>query len=331
MAGKAALQASRFDAFWLEPEKLKLIVDKSSPFYQARAEEPPDADLVRSMKAVGFLASEAISVFKDGATVCVLDGRRRTIAAREANRQLRAEKREPLRVSAILKKGTEADLYAVQCASNENRTGVSDVERARELSKLMAYGKTVDEAGAVLGFNKGKAQRILALLDCSAAVQHAVEADKLSATAAAPLAKLERAEQDKKLAKLLAESGGKRVRVRRVMRAVRKGDAAEQERPSRKAIQELLDTGKLSDDAAAALRWVLTGEVGQWMAAALGLEVPAETPAAVESAPVVEPVVESKPEPLPTTLPELVQNPLVPNPLVESPEIVQKAPLDSGI
>lgn len=272
---KTAIDAPRFDAYWIAPEKLKLILDKASPFYQSRAEEPPDAGLVLSMKRGGFLANQAISVFKDGPDLCVLDGRRRTTAAVEANRQLVAENREPLRVAVILKKGTEGELYAVQAAANENRSDVSDVERAKEISKLMAYGKTVEEAGEVLGFNKAKAQRILALLDCAVPVQRAVEAKQIPATAAVKLAKLDRKEQVVELEKLIAESGGERVRGARVAKAVRKatGAAALAERPSRKAIQAMLDHKALPDAAKAALRWALDGSIGGCIEAAINAEV----------------------------------------------------------
>lgn len=268
---KTAIDAPRFDTYWVAPEKLKLILDKTSPFYQSRAEEPPDAGLVLSMKRGGFLANQAISVFKDGPELCVLDGRRRTVAACEANRQLVAEHREPLRVAVTLKKGTEAELYVVQCAANENRADVSDVERAKELSKLMAYGKTIEEAGEVLGFNKPKAQRILALLDCAAAVQHAVEAGQIPATAAVKLAKLERKEQVAELEKLVAESGGGKVRGARVAKAVKvaKGEVTGPERPSRKQIQalhasiasiEVNPQDRMLLGVLDTLRWVLTGE-----------------------------------------------------------------------
>lgn len=304
---KTAIDAPRFDAFWLAPEKLKLILDKASPFYQTRAEEAPDAGLVTSMKRGGFLANQAISVFKDGAELCVLDGRRRTLAAREANRQLVAEGREPLRVAVILKRGTEAELYAVQCAANENRSDVSDVERAKELSKLMQYGKTVEEAGEVLGFNAAKAKRILALLDCAAAVQRAVEAGQIPATAAAQLAKLERKEQLVQLERLVAESGGKRVSVKRTAKAVKvaKGDTSTVEPPSRKEVRALYDFAckhgvtvtDITLDGMAVLRWLLTGEARGCVMKTKAAMI-AQAPPVTYSLPApVEPPVESAPQP----------------------------------
>jgi len=274
---KTAIDAPRFDAFWIDPAKLTLVTDKASPFYQARAEEAPDAGLVLSMKSGGFLANQAISVFKDGDSLCVLDGRRRTIAAIEANRQRAAEGKELLRVSVILKRGTESELFAVQCSANENRADINDMERAKELSRLMGYGRTEEEAGSVLGMDKAKSKRVLSLLDCAAPVQKAVESGRLSASAASKLAKLPREEQVAQLDAALAEGAGKPT-VAKVTRAVKvaQGESAVAP-PSRKVLRATLkraESDATGGDLLDVLRWVASGELdpesafAKWLSAA---------------------------------------------------------------
>ena len=259
---KSAIDAPRINTFLVKPEDLTLITDKAHTLYDSRIELPINDGLVRSIVATGFHST--IEAFKDGEKIVVIDGRQRVRAAIKANEIRREKGQEPVSVRVQLKKATEAELFAVQLLLNENRQEDSDLTRAKNLSRMIAFGVTEESAGAAIGLSPARTKQILALLDLSSPVQKAVEAGKISTTAAVQLVKLERAAQTIELEKLFAESGGKRVRVRQTTKAVKKVRGKDgQDPPSRKQILALLEWSGagLGEDARAALIWVTTGKL----------------------------------------------------------------------
>jgi ParB family transcriptional regulator, chromosome partitioning protein len=267
--GKHALDAQRFDAFFLPPEQIKLITDTKHPLYDPAVELPVNEGLVLSMMSTGFHGS--ILVWKDGEQVVILDGRQRTKAALEANRRLKAAGREPILVRAMIERGDEATLFGVQALANEGRRTVSDLERSRILQRLVAFGRTEEHAGAILGLDKAQTRRVAALLDCAAPVIKAIEDGKIASTAAAKLSKLPREEQGKALDTLLAAGPterSSRATVANVNKAVKaaQGDTGPEAPPRRlvKRVAELARDEK-ADDAecktiAQVLDWVLAGK-----------------------------------------------------------------------
>ena len=103
--------------FHLPPEDLVLILDKDHPLYDERVELPPDESVVLNMMKYGVRV--ALEVRKDGPEIQVVDGRRRTINARETNRRLVAEGRDPLLVKVVLaREPTRTTPTRCTCSTN---------------------------------------------------------------------------------------------------------------------------------------------------------------------------------------------------------------------
>ena len=289
MAKIAIPGAQRGTVFLIPPEQLTLITDPAHELFDARVLLPVDEGLVLSMMAVGFKST--MRGFKDGDKAVILDGHRRTAAALEANRRLRAEGRPEIICSVMLERGDTATLFALQSLANENRVDASDLERAQILVRIMAFGRSEAEAGATLGFTTRRTQDLLKLLDCAPVVQKAVEAGKISTSAAVRYSKLDRDGQARELAAALEKSGGKRVPVREVTKAVKKatakpGSAPAVEPPTRKEIARVLGSLKgctMLVDPSAVLGWVLlgtaTGRFAELLAASTAT-APSAAPAA---------------------------------------------------
>jgi ParB family chromosome partitioning protein len=274
--GKTAIDAPRSNLFLVEPEKLTLITDKTHKLYDPRVERPLNEGLVLSMLAGG--AFDPVLVFKDGEKLVVIDGRQRVKAAMEANKRIESKKSGPsIRLEVIVKKADEGIIFALQSAANENRQETTDLERAKILQRMMGFGFNEAEAGQWLGFDKARVKRILSLLDCDKKVQDAVQAGVISSTAAAQLSTLERVKQVVELDKLIAESGGKRVRVRAATKATAKakGKKTASDAPNRKEITKLWEFVQAKPEGnepmehlrarlaiADVLSWVLTGAEG---------------------------------------------------------------------
>ncbi len=142
----------------------------------------------------------------------VVDGRQRVRAAREANRRLRREGKEPVQVSAIRKRGDDGELFGIM-ASSFIRQDESPVEQAKKMQRYVAYGKTEEGVAIIFGVSRSTVRQRLALLDAAPEVKRAVEAGKLSSVAAARLTKLPREQQAAELPELLNGEGSQKERV----------------------------------------------------------------------------------------------------------------------
>lgn len=256
MPTKAALDAHRINGFLLEPEKIQFAA-KGEPLYDPRQEEGPDENLVRSVMARGV--KTPILASKVGDVLLVVDGRRRVVAAREANRRLTKEGKEPVKIKVMLERGQEADLFGTMIIGNACRQDDSGVALAEKIRRYMEFGRTTEEAAVTFGLPVAGVKQHLALFDAAGAVRRAVEKGECSVTAAAKLARLERKEQESALAELLADGKGK-VTVRKAMKRANGGDKeGGTYPPSKKEIQRVVDSPTLGEDARMALQWVLDG------------------------------------------------------------------------
>ena len=279
---KTAFDAPRINAYSVEPEKLVLITDKKHALYDPRVELPLKEEIVLSMMTIGY-KGPPIQAFKDGDRAVVLDGRQRTKAAVEANKRLRAMKCEPLCVKVLFERGEEKSLFGIQMVGNANRQEDSDLELARKLQRSIDFGQTEEQAGLVLGLKPSRVKQLLSLLDLSPEVKSALEARKVSTSAAAKLAKLPREEQASLLEQAEKDTSGTkrgdkgRVRVSQVNKAVKAkkagGSAPANDAPSKLELKKTLGEarvawdkgGKLADTAEVGtvidvLEWVLTGQ-----------------------------------------------------------------------
>lgn len=191
-----------------DPDKLKLITDKKHHLYDPRVEEDVQESVVESIMYRGVV--EPIIVWKDPETgeTCVVDGRGRTKAAREANKRLKKQGQPIKLVKAIIERGDPKNLMAVMVMANEGRTDVTATGRANMAKRLLEMGHDESTVAIVLHCSGSGLKNYLALLDCTAAVREAVEKGLIPATQAYKLSKLDPEEQRATLAKMLKAAGG---------------------------------------------------------------------------------------------------------------------------
>jgi ParB family transcriptional regulator, chromosome partitioning protein len=256
-----------------DPDKLKLITNKKHHLYDPRVENAPDDGLIASIKYRGVV--EPVIVWKDPETgdTCVVDGRQRVKAAREANKLLKKEGQPIKHVKAIVERGDPKALMGVMVIANEGRTAVTALERAHLAQRLMDQGYTEDIVAILLHTSPSGLKNHLALLDCTSDVKNAVEKQLLPATQAYKLSKLEPKKQRATLAKMLKAADGvkgKHARAKK-MRAVNGTNHR-----TWTEILTLRETIDSRDDEEArnwlsALDWVL-GKTDQYPGASEGVE-----------------------------------------------------------
>jgi len=199
--GKTAFE-HRTNAYTFDPNDLVLVSDPDDQLYDPRVELPVDEGLVKSIMYHGFVGSVVIA--KRGDEPVVVAGRQRVKAAREANERLTEQGKEPVRVTAVIRRGDEVDLYGVALSENENRQDDSPMAKAKKCAKYINMGRSEDEAAIAFGVTKQAINSWLKLLECSAPVRKAVESGQLASSAATKLAELPAAEQKDALAELMS-------------------------------------------------------------------------------------------------------------------------------
>lgn len=276
---KTAVDASRTNAWNIEPERLVLIEDQTHPLYDPRVHLPVDESLVLNIGLHGVI--EPVIICKDGPDLVVVDGRQRVKAAREANVRLRAEGKLPMLVTCMVRKGDDASLFGVMVSTNELRTEDSPLWRAEKLQRYLAMGRTEAEAAIVFGVSRQTIRNWIELLNLDVSVKLAVDAGVIGATAAVQVfSGLKREDQREKLKALQdgengtlttplelkisgAQSSGKRpaISATKARAHVDGGERPATRMRSRKQIEAKLDDLPVIWTAAQALHWVLGHEV----------------------------------------------------------------------
>lgn len=215
MAAKLEGALGRGDRFFFDPETLVIIgLDTKDgpehPLYDERAKLDADPAMVATIKMFGVI--EDVVVRKNGDTLEVLDGRQRVKNARAANKELKKEGKDLVRVPVTIRKGDDIEAAGVGLVTNEVRTADSPLIKAKKAQRMLDKGAEKAYIAACLGVKQVALNSLLALLDLDVTVQRAVDAGELSASAASKLVGLKREEQKEKLAELktTAESTGKK-------------------------------------------------------------------------------------------------------------------------
>lgn len=189
-----------------------------------RAEYPPTPEHVASIMAQGVPDPVFVNVVKkpveypatetrDGKAhtlppgIYLIDGHQRYNAAREAQRQLRANGEKAAEVTLrVLAEQTKDENYlaSLSLALNQ-RIPDSPVVTAEKIAALVRrYGGDVPKAATMAGYSVGFVKQHLALVELAAPVRRAVERGDLAVSAAAKLAKLDAAGQKEALDAALA-------------------------------------------------------------------------------------------------------------------------------
>jgi len=268
MGSKQAFTAKRTNAFMFDPEDLLIPDDKDHPLYEYTQERLVlSEELVDSIMMFGVI--EPIVVKKEGEAAVVVNGRRRVLAAREANKRLSDAGEDLITVYAVSRRGSDDDLFGVSLAANENRLDDSPLQKAEKAARYLARTGQDEKAAAVIfGVDVQTIKNWLALLECAPQVKKAVKKGTLPATAARKLSKLPRKEQVSALNKMEQEVAqapkskrSKKAPKITVKRAAKAAGEAPKMRGARE-IQAMLKES-ISIEARKALQWVLGNDWGE--------------------------------------------------------------------
>lgn len=194
---KLNIGETKGDLFKVEPEKLTLITDKNNALYDPRMELPLDENFVLNIMSIGVL--EPILIRKNGDKIEVVAGRQRTRAAIEANKRLKLQGCEPLKIPAILKTGDEKEMLGILVSENEMRKDDDIFIKGEKARKLSNYGYTESEIANRFGVARQTVSNWLKADSLTEEVKKAVNSGELKVTAAVQLADLSNENQIEKL------------------------------------------------------------------------------------------------------------------------------------
>jgi ParB family chromosome partitioning protein len=202
---KKSLEAKRGNIFYLEPENLTLVTDKSSPLYDERVELPVSDALVQNMRKHGWFG--VLPVRKNGTFVEVEDGRQRVKAAIEANKLRRKDGLEEFLIAVQSRRDDESEAAGLMIAANEFRVNDSILVKARKANRYMKLGHSEADTGIQFGVSVTAIKQWIRLLDAAPAVQKAIDAGQVNAVDARKLAELSQDEQLKALEEIKKTGG----------------------------------------------------------------------------------------------------------------------------
>jgi ParB family chromosome partitioning protein len=145
-------------------------------------------ELVLSIAAVGI--RQAISIKKIGEYVCVVAGRRRVRAAREANKRLRKAGDENAILVPCVPEEKGKDLLTTLIVENVNRVEDSPIAKARKAQRLVERGITASKIGVIFGVSAQTVNGWLEMLGAPPETLAALERGETTATTAKAIAKL---------------------------------------------------------------------------------------------------------------------------------------------
>jgi ParB family chromosome partitioning protein len=270
--GKTSFEASRFSGFRFDPNDLVIIGidtkdDKDHPLWDERIELPIEESMVLSIMALGVkepvIVRKAVVNKKEVAEV--VDGRRRVLHAREANKRL-SKSGEPLcSIPALVERGADEHMAQVSVALNEIRHQDDVLVKAEKAARML--GRTGDETAVATAFGVSKAaiKNWLKIIELSAPVKKAVSEGKLSASAAGQLHGLDRDQQLAELEKLLQNGHATGKKVKAAAKKARSSGAGDGvEAPGKRLVYKVIKLDRkanvLPEDFLRGVAWVL-GEI----------------------------------------------------------------------
>lgn len=247
--------SGKTNLLYFDPQALVLVTDETSPIYDPRVHLPVDEDLARNIDYQGVLEPVLIQKNPETGDVEVIVGRQRVKAARLANEWRKSRGVAPIHVPAYVHKGERRNALDVIVSENEVRQADTPLGRAEKMRRLMAIGRDEKDIAVVFGCKPATVRNTLALLECCADVQKAVESGKIGVTHAKQLADLDPAEQREKVIELVAAGEGAKPHERARKQREVLGDVKPRMKTRKQILAELeVDP---SGERAKALRWVL--------------------------------------------------------------------------
>jgi ParB family chromosome partitioning protein len=211
MPKQKTFKAATKDCFLFEPEKLVLITDKESPYYDPRVEGKADSALVDSIIAQGVIKPIVVTKDTEGNAI-VVDGRQRVKAALAANKKLVADGSKPVRVPGVYRSGSQKALVGVSVSANEIRRDDDILIKSKKAQNLVDMGYTRDEIATTFGVTQQTIGNWLAVDELCEPVKAEIRDGSFAASYAPKLAKLEEKEQIAEMKRLQKEKAVKKPR-----------------------------------------------------------------------------------------------------------------------
>ena len=202
-------KAPKGDTRKFDPKELHLVGfedpdEKTHRLYDPRVHLPVSEKLVKSIIFRGFRG--AIVVYKDPVTGlhCVVDGRQRVKACREANRRLLEQGEPPFEITAVVHAGSIESAMDVMGILNHGGQALSPGQRVLLVQRYLDSGRDEESIATMLACSVASVKNYRALLECIPEVRAAVESKQVPFTVGFPMSKLSPDKQKEKLAKMLA-------------------------------------------------------------------------------------------------------------------------------
>lgn len=190
--------------FNADDDRLRVITDKQHILYDRRVELPLEDSMVESIAEIGVL--HPIEVRKVGDNYEVIDGRRRVLHAREAQRRY-PDRKIAIPVRPVTRRDSEAARDAT--VSNAQRRDSSPVTRGEEAIRLMeSFGWGQDDVCRFFGAGWSSIQSwIKVARDSADSVKEALENDRITLTKAIQISRHKPELQDAALEKAIEKGG----------------------------------------------------------------------------------------------------------------------------
>jgi ParB family chromosome partitioning protein len=232
---RRAFDFARGNLWSIDPDDLRIIGGKCLPadergpldtddgpshdLYDERVAEPLTEEFINSIDAHGVDTPVLIVKLDDEATV--IAGRKRVRAARVVNARRKKRGEPPIKIDCKLKRVSGSGLLAAMITENEARTNDGFLTKLEKLKRLMNRGVSPEDAAIHFSTSVSTIKGMLAFEDnATAETKAAVRANRLSASAAAELAKI--ADPDKQRERLSQVIGsGEKVSARAARAASR--------------------------------------------------------------------------------------------------------------
>jgi ParB family chromosome partitioning protein len=274
MAGGQLLDGKRESLFRVDPETLTIIgldtKDGSEhPLWDERIKLPLDEAMILNIMALGVREPVVVVVQGRGEDklAAVVDGRRRVMHAREANRRLAARGEPKTQVPVIAEKGmSESEQMLLSASLNEIRLDDPVMTKAAKAARMKARGSSIQDIALSFGVDGQTITLWVSINGLTDVVKKAINDGRLRPTAAGALAGLTPEKQKETLTELLAESAvsGKKPTVDQVkgrVKAKKSGvdGSPPSEVPQRRVLRRVVENGTevLSEDFLKGVRFAI--------------------------------------------------------------------------
>lgn len=186
------------------------------------------AELTESIKEHGVI--QPLIVRKNNGKYEIVAGERRWRAAKTAKLKT---------VPVIVREYDNAKMAEIALVENIQRHDLNAIEEAEGIKRLMnEFGFNQEQAAKKIGRSRTAVTNILRLLNLPAAVREAVSRETLTMGQVRPLLSLENAQEQEKLAQIIAEQGLSARAVEEIVKKIKNGEEITFENDAEKTKKE---------------------------------------------------------------------------------------------